>query len=124
MVAGLSGSLPRTLSTGLTTQGVPAPAAQAVADLPPVGTLFAAFLGVNPIQQLLGPALLSQLPPVNAATLTGQQFFPDLIAGPFKDGLTVVFLLAIGMGLVGAAASLIRSKRTGRPDPAGETSVG
>ncbi|MEV6011034.1 MFS transporter [Streptomyces sp. NPDC051976] len=110
MVAGLAGSLPGTLSSGLTAQGVPAANAHAIAGLPPVGTLFAAFLGYNPIQQLLGPHLLGQLPASNAHTLTGREFFPHLISGPFHDGLVVVFALAIVMSLVAAGASLIRGR--------------
>ncbi len=114
MVAGLSKSLPTSLTSGLTAQGVPLAAAQHVASLPPVGTLFAAFLGYNPIQQLVGPSVLSQLPPGNVATLTGRNFFPSLIAAPFHDGLAVVFTLAIAMGLVAAAASLIRPRKVER----------
>jgi len=110
MVAGLAGSLPHTLSSGLTAQGVPAANAQQVAGLPPVGTLFAAFLGYNPIQQLLGPDLLHKLSPAHAHALTGRQFFPHLISGPFHDGLVVVFALAIVMSLIAAAASLIRAR--------------
>jgi MFS family permease len=110
MVAGLARSLPDTLSSGLTAQGVPAANAHQVATLPPVGTLFAAFLGYNPIQQLLGPDLLGKLPSINAHTLTGREFFPHLISGPFHDGLVVVFGLAIVMSLVAAAASLIRNR--------------
>ncbi|MFF8732424.1 MFS transporter [Streptomyces sp. NPDC015171] len=114
MVAGLAGSLPHTLSTGLTARHVPAPAAHTVAVLPPVGILFAAFLGYNPVRQLLGPALLGRLPRPDAEVLTGREFFPRLISQPFHDGLTVVFTLAITMALVAAAASLLRS----RPGPA------
>jgi MFS family permease len=116
MVAGLAGSLPGTLSSGLTAQGVPAANAHQIAQLPPVGTLFAAFLGYNPIQQLLGPDLLGRLPAANAHHLIGREFFPHLISGPFHDGLVVVFTLAIVMSLVAAAASLIRSRtsRTAR----------
>ncbi|MFJ4667890.1 MFS transporter [Kitasatospora purpeofusca] len=113
MVAGLAGSLPHTLSDGLTAQGVPAADAHAVARLPPVGTLFAAFLGYNPVRELLGPQVLAQVPAGNAATLTGREFFPHLISGPFHDGLMVVFSLAIAMSLVAAVASLLRG-RTGR----------
>ncbi|GAB3851498.1 MFS transporter [Dactylosporangium cerinum] len=105
MVAGLSTSLPSTLDGGLTAQGVPATAAHTIAGLPPVGTLFAAFLGYNPIASLLGPHLLGQLPAANAATLTGREFFPHLVSGPFHDGLVIVFWLAIGMSVVGALAS-------------------
>jgi MFS family permease len=110
MVAGLAGSLPHTLSAGLTAQGVPEQSAAVVAGTPPVGTLFAAFLGYNPIQQLLGPKILAALPPANAHTLTGREFFPHLIAGPFHDGLVIVFWLAIAMSLVGAVASLIKPR--------------
>ncbi|MEV0567902.1 MFS transporter [Dactylosporangium sp. NPDC050588] len=109
MVAGLSSSLPSTLDTGLTAQGVPASAAHTIANLPPVGTLFAAFLGYNPIAALLGPQLLAQLPAANATTLTGREFFPHLVSGPFHDGLVVVFWLAIAMSVVGALASLIKA---------------
>ena len=116
MVAGLASSLPQTLDSGLTAQGVPAAAAHTVAELPPVGTLFAAFLGYNPIQQLLGPDVLGALPAANADTLTGREFFPHLISGPFHDGLVIVFWLAIVMALVGAAASLLAPKaRTAGP---------
>ncbi|MGW4461265.1 MFS transporter [Micromonospora sp. NPDC004704] len=110
MVAGLAGSLPQSLDSGLTAQGVPAAAAHTVAQLPPVGTLFAAFLGYNPIEQLLGPDVLGALPTANADTLTGREFFPHLIAGPFHHGLGIVFWLAIAMALVGAAASLFAPK--------------
>jgi MFS family permease len=114
MVAGLAGSLPATLSSGLTGQGVPAATADQVAQLPPVGTLFAAFLGYNPIAELLGPRVLGALPAGNAAELTGLEFFPRLISGPFHDGLVIVFWLAIAMTVLGALVSLLR----GRPAPA------
>ncbi|MEV4508235.1 MFS transporter [Dactylosporangium sp. NPDC049525] len=129
MVAGLSTSLPATLDGGLTAQGVPAPAAHTIANLPPVGTLFAAFLGYNPVAALLGPQLLGQLPPANAATLTGREFFPHLVSGPFHDGLVIVFWLAIGMSVVGALASLIKGAATSStkgvvPSPAEEPVAG
>lgn len=73
--------------------------------------LFAAFLGYNPIQHLLGGSILGGLPPENAAHLTGREFFPHLISQPFHDGLVVVFSLAIAMSLAAAAASLIRARR-------------
>ncbi|MFJ4094702.1 MFS transporter [Kitasatospora sp. NPDC089913] len=123
MVAGLAGSLPQTLSDGLTAQGVPAADAHTVAQLPPVGTLFAAFLGYNPIRELLGPQVLAQVPAADAGTLTGREFFPHLISGPFHDGLVVVFSLAIAMSLVAAVASLLRG-RAGRAAAAAGTGDG
>ncbi|MFF0393297.1 MFS transporter [Kitasatospora sp. NPDC004615] len=122
MVAGLAGSLPGTLANGLTAQGVSPADAHAVAGLPPVGTLFAAFLGYNPIRELLGPHVLSTLPASNAQTLTGREFFPHLISGPFHDGLMVVFSLAIAMSLVAAVASLLR-ERVAVVDPEVDSAV-
>jgi MFS family permease len=113
MIVGLASTLPTTMYNGLVAQGVPAAAAHSLSTLPPVGVLFAAFLGYNPIQQLLGPKVLHALPPSHAAALTGRDFFPHLIAGPFHSGLVIVFWLAIAMSLAGALASLIRPSRRG-----------
>ncbi|MGX7679279.1 MFS transporter [Jatrophihabitans sp. DSM 45814] len=112
MIAGLADSLPHTLTTGLQQQGVPTAVAQQVAQLPPVSSLFAAFLGVNPMQHLLAPTgVLSTLPQVNVDLLTGRHFFPHLISGPFHHGLIIVFAAAATLAVAGAAASLLRGPR-------------
>ncbi|MFC9993706.1 MFS transporter [Nocardia sp. NPDC127526] len=105
MVIGLSGPLPEAMDSGLRAQGVPAAVAEQAAGLPPVGSLFAAFLGYNPIEELLGPSGALTQPGVHTETLTGQEFFPHLISGPFHAGLVVVFLGAAIMMLIGAVAS-------------------
>jgi MFS family permease len=113
MIAGLASSLPHTLTSGLQQQGVPHGVAAQIGGLPPVSSLFAAILGVNPIQHLLAPSgVLSTLPTSNQQVLTGRQFFPHLISGPFHDGLVVVFAVAAGLSLVAAIASLSRGKST------------
>jgi MFS family permease len=111
MIVGLAATLPRTLDQGLLAHGVPDQVASQVAQAPPVATLFAAFLGYNPMQTMLGPDVLGSLSASDRSTLTGQQFFPHLIEGPFHHGLAVVFALAIGMTLVAAAASALRGGR-------------
>jgi MFS family permease len=111
MIAGLAARLPTTLYSGLTANGVPPATAERIAHLPPVGSLFAAFLGYNPIRTLLGPAALARLSPEQAANLTGTTFFPRLIAEPFRHGLAIVFLAALVMSLVAAAASWLRGGR-------------
>ncbi|MHA6764246.1 MFS transporter [Streptacidiphilus sp. PAMC 29251] len=117
MVTGLARNLPQTLSSGLQAQGVPAGVAGSVAHLPPVSTLFAAFLGQNPVGHLLAPSgVLQTLPAHNAATLTGTEFFPHLISGPLHQGLTVVFIAAAAMAVVAALASLLRGRDSGRPN--------
>jgi MFS family permease len=111
MIVGLSSTLPSALSSGLRGQGVPGAVADQVAGLPPVGSLFAAFLGFNPIQELLAPSgVLQHLPAANVATLTGKEFFPELISGPFQHGLFAAFLAALVMTLVGVVASALQGK--------------
>ncbi|MGK3205141.1 MFS transporter [Amycolatopsis sp. MEPSY49] len=106
IISGLSSSLPSTMHDGLVAHGVPEAAASQVANLPAVAVLFAAFLGYNPIQQLLG-GQLAALPPDQASFLTGRSFFPNLISGPFQSGLAVAFGFAIAVCLIGAVASLL-----------------
>jgi hypothetical protein len=122
MIAGLSSSLPSTLSGGLIGLGVPSGVAHQVASLPPVSSLFASVLGVNPIQHLLGPGVLSRLPASSQATLTGRTFFPGLLQGPFHSGLIVVFAVSAGLSVLAGLASLLRGKRRVPASPeAGES---
>ena len=111
LVIGLSSTLSSTLTDGLQAHGVSAAAAHNAADVPPISVLFAAFLGYNPIQHLVGPHALAALTPQQHAALTGHTFFPQLIAGPFSDGLTAAFTFAIFACLVAAGASLLRGGR-------------
>jgi hypothetical protein len=108
MIIGLSSSLPASLYQGLVAHGVSPSAALRVSHLPPVSTLFAAFLGYNPVQHLVGPGVLSHLTAAQQATLTGRSFFPTLITAPFKAGLRATFDFAIVASLVAAAVSWTR----------------
>ncbi len=108
MIVGLSSTLPTSLRTGLERDGVPAPTAERIADEPPVGSLFAAFLGYNPMEKLVGQQTLAQLPPDKAADITGQRFFPNLISDPFIDGLRIAFTASLVMCLIAAGASWMR----------------
>ena len=78
--------------------------------------LFAAFLGYNPIQHLLGPHVLAGLPAHSQSILTGSSFFPHLISAPFRDGLHAAFLFAIVACLIAAAASLMRGGHPAHDD--------
>jgi len=119
MIAGLAATLSKTLSAGLRAQGVAAGAAAHVASLPPVSTLFSALLGYNPIKSMLAPTgALARLPAHNAAILTGKQFFPNLISGPFHHGLVIVFSAAIAMSVIGALISFLRGKQFYYAEPA------
>jgi MFS family permease len=111
MIVGLANTLPGAMSAGLQEQGVSATVAHEVANLPPVGSLFAAFLGYNPIGELLEPSGALQQPGVNSDVLTGQTFFPHLITEPFHTGLVVVFGAATVMMVIGLIASLFNPGR-------------
>jgi MFS family permease len=123
MIVGLSSALSTNLFRGLTAHGVPAAAAARAAPLPPVSTLFAAFLGYDPIQHLVGPAALAHLPAAQRAVLTGRGFFPGLIAAPFHAGLREAFAFAIGACAVAAVASWSRGKRYIADDGTAQTSA-
>jgi MFS family permease len=108
MIVGLAAALPHTLQTGLVAHGVPAADAARISHLPPVATLFASFLGYNPMATLLGPHTLHQLPAGQGAVLTGRSFFPNLISSPFHQALVYAFVFAAIACLVAAVASLLR----------------
>jgi hypothetical protein len=100
------------MSSGLARLGVPSGVAHQLSSLPPVSSLFASVLGVNPIQHLLAPTgVLAKLPASSQATLTGREFFPSLLAGPFHSGLIVVFSVSAGLSVLAGLASLLRGKR-------------
>ena len=107
IIIGLSSTLPPALYHGLSVNGVPHAYAVKVSHLPPVGTLFAAFLGFNPMGTLLGP-VLHQLPHHTAIYLTGHKFFPTLVSHPLASGIHEAFYFAAGCCVVAAIASWMR----------------
>jgi len=112
---GLAARLPHALQSGLVAQGVPAAQAHSIAALPPIGSLFAAFLGFNPIKQLLPSAQAAHVSASHYAYLTGRGFFPHLIAGPFGHGLHLAFFMAAGVCLLGALFSALRGGKADGP---------
>ncbi|HEX8996159.1 MAG TPA: MFS transporter [Ktedonobacterales bacterium] len=110
ITAGLAGALPSALTQGLTPTGLPGALIDKIAHLPPTAALFAAFLGYNPMGTLLPAPVLHTLPAASQAHLLSQQFFPNLIAGPFMEGLRAVFYLSAALSLIAAFASLVRSE--------------
>jgi MFS family permease len=129
MAIGLASRLPNAMSSGLIKAGVTPDAAHQIAHTPPVGTLFAAFLGDNPIQQLMKQVDPQQLKPgsgVDVGMLTGKTFFPQLISDAFKHGLVIAFVVSTIMLVIAAGASLMRGKRyvhVDEPETVGEAVV-
>jgi hypothetical protein len=114
MAIGLASKLPDSMYSGLTGLGVHPDAAATISHTPPVGTLFAAFLGDNPIAQLMGavdPAQLAAGGGADVATLTGKTFFPQLISEAFHNGLVVAFSASVGLLVIAIIASAMRGKQ-------------
>ncbi|HEY1444782.1 MAG TPA: MFS transporter [Acidimicrobiales bacterium] len=126
MITGLAGTLPAALNKGLARQGVPHGVAHHIASLPPVSSLFASVLGINPLRELLSMGgELTKLPAAAQRILTGKEYFPNLISAPFHHGLTIVFLVSAGLAFIAAFASLARgpsSTRVPGDQPTGEGS--
>ncbi|WP_329238593.1 MFS transporter [Actinoallomurus sp. NBC_01490] len=124
MVVGLAAKLPDTMYSGLVSQGIQPQSAQTIAHLPPIAVLFAAFLGYNPMQQLLGPEL-GHLKD-HGAYLTGRSYFPHLITSPFHQGLVIAFAFAIAACVIAAIASLLtkRAKKQAQHESVGSELAG
>lgn len=108
---GLAQNLPATLFQGLSQAGIPAAVARTVANLPPTAAMFAAFLGYNPIGTLLPQQVINALPAASRANLLGTEFFPNLISGPFRDGLVVAFSISAVLSVIAVLVSLMRGQR-------------
>jgi EmrB/QacA subfamily drug resistance transporter len=119
---GLASRLPSALYKGLTAAGVAPGAAKLVSSEPPIGSLFSAFLGYNPVKELLGPTgALQKMSPKQVSYITGRSFFPHLIEQPFAGGLHLAFTFAAIATAVAIIASAFRGKQYfHQAEPAGQ----
>jgi hypothetical protein len=111
LVAGLNAKVPAAMLKGLVANGIPTHTAAALSHVPPLGYVFAAFLGYNPLKTLLGPAVLSHLSAAQAAHLTSRAFFPQLIGPAFVGSLGIILMVAVVMSVVAAIASAFRGAK-------------
>lgn len=108
MIIGLSSTLPHTMASRLEQQHVPVSVSRTVASAPPVASLFAAFLGYNPMANLVPAKVLDSIPVHNKDIILGKKFFPNLISEPFTHGLHIAFTFSIILFLLAAVASWLR----------------
>jgi hypothetical protein len=99
------------MAAGLQANGVAPAQAHQIAKLPPVGSLFSAFLGYNPMEKLLGSPAKAHVTAAQWQNLTGKTFFPHLISSPFMSGLRIALTASIIMCLIAAWASWLRGGR-------------
>lgn len=112
LIVGMAQQLPTTMYHGLVTAGVPGAIAQQISNLPPTGALFAAFLGYNPMAQLLPADVLQHLPQASQQLVLGKVFFPELIAPAVMSSLRIAFYISAFLSIIAAAASYIRVEKT------------
>jgi len=105
MIVGLAMALPTSMSHGLIAEGLSADLANKVASAPPVASLFAAFLGYNPMGELIPADALHALTAEQQTIITGKEFFPGLLAGPFMVGIKIAFTISLLLYLAAAGAS-------------------
>jgi MFS family permease len=111
LVLGLNAKVPAAMYSGLLAHGIPVAKATQLSHLPPLGYIFAAFLGYNPLKSLLGPHVLGHLGPSQVAALTSRSFFPHLIGPSFKHGLIMILTVAVVMSVIAAIASALRGEK-------------
>lgn len=110
MIAGLSSTLPGTLFSSLTRLGISHPIANSISQFPPVSSLFAAFLGFNPLKVLAAP-FDSQIPKSAAQVIYGSTYYPGILSAPFKHGLSIAFIFAAIFCVIAALVSAFRGKK-------------
>ena len=75
----------------------------------------AGFVGVT----LIPAGVLDSVSESTRTTILGTRFFPSLLAAPFKDGVTVAFLISAVLSLLAAATSIAGGRGVVRvADPA------
>jgi MFS family permease len=113
VVVNLTRDFPPVLATALTTAGAGG-LVTAMTAIPPTGMLFAAFLGINPVQSVLtglAPAVVATVPVQTITTLTGTTWFPTTLAQVFMSSLRFSFYVGAALAAVAALLSALRGPR-------------
>jgi hypothetical protein len=110
----LSKDLPSAFNSALTQAGVPSQSLHYFTSISPTQSLFAAFLGYNPMQSIvngLPQNVRATISENSINTLTGLHWFPQAMAGAFMSSIQVAFFISALLCCVAAVASALRGKR-------------
>ena len=110
IIVSLTQTFPPVLTVSLTSAGAPGLIAP-MSALPPTGSLFAAFLGYNPVRIILAAvpqSVVAALSPATIATLTGITWFPVTLAQAFMPSLRISFYIGAAVCLVAAVLCALR----------------
>ncbi len=113
IIVSLTKEFPPALANSLSSAGAPQ-LISAMSNIPPTTALFAAFLGYNPVQMLLGglPAsIMNSISASTMSTLTGTTWFPNTLAQAFLPSLRLSFYIGAGLCIIAAVLSAMRGER-------------
>lgn len=115
VIVGIQSNFPTAVATSLANIGVAngGPIAAAMAQIPPTGALFSAFLGYNPMDAILAampPALMNSVSPGVVASMKDNSFFPTLLAGAFMPALRLSFIIGAILSGIAAVLSFMRGE--------------
>ena len=113
ILVSLTQTFPPVLAVSLTSAGAPGLIAP-MSALPPTGSLFAAFLGYNPVRVILAAvpqSVVAALSPATITTLTGITWFPVTLAQAFMPSLRISFYIGAAICFVAAVLCALRGSR-------------
>ena len=117
LIVAMTGVLPHSLFSGLTSAGVNTSVAKSLSSLPPTDAIFSALLGINPVSELITLLhISSQISPSALSAISATKWFPGIFAPAFMSSLRKVFYVALTITLIGTMISYMRepfSKKNG-----------
>jgi len=128
VIVSLTHLFPPQLAVSLADAGAPALVVP-MSAIPPTGALFAAFLGYNPVHEILvtlPQSIVASISPATITTLTGTTWFPTTLAHAFMPSLRISFYIGALLSIIAAILSSmtgsrfvheIHGKQDAKPEP-------
>ncbi len=113
LIFGLSLSLPGRISGGLTSAHANA-LIPYMKTMPPTEAIFGDFLGINPASAIINQlpnSVISKVSSSSIGTISGNVWFPNLIAPVFMVSLSDVFYIAAAITIIAGIISLFRDEK-------------
>lgn len=112
LIVGITQRYPDAVTASLTAIGA-VKLAPLLNSIPPTGALFSAFLGYNPIGNIIAslpPSMAAMIPPATQTTLEGTTWFPQTFATAFMPSLRISFYIGAALSLGAAILSALRGE--------------
>ena len=112
LIIGITQRFPDAITASLTAIGA-VKLAPLLNSIPPTGALFSAFLGYNPIGNIISslpPSVAAMIPTATKATLEGTTWFPQTFATAFMPSLRISFYIGAALSMGAAILSALRGE--------------